>query len=57
MTWCVVLDWYTASLPYLVIARAKPVAIHCEEGSEETNPIASLETRWIAASSILSSSQ
>ena len=34
MTWCVVLDWYTASLPHLVIARAKPVAIHCESVSE-----------------------
>ena len=26
------------------------MAIHYEEGSEETNPIASLEPRWIAAS-------
>ena len=26
------------------------MAIHCEPVSEETNPFASLETRWIAAS-------
>ena len=37
--------------PFLVIARAKPVAIHCDPVSEETNPSASPKTRWIAASS------
>ncbi|MDC1005586.1 hypothetical protein OAQ34_08160, partial [Opitutales bacterium] len=29
----------------------KPVAIQCEPVSEQTNPSASLETRWISASS------
>ena len=52
---------YLSSLDYrftrLVIARAEPVAIHCEPVSEQTNRIVSLEIRWIAASSILSSSQ
>ena len=37
-------------LTTLVIARAKPVAIHWEPVSEETNPPAYPETRWIAAS-------
>ena len=37
-------------LPTFVIARAKPVAIHCEPLSEQTNPSAFPETRWIAAS-------
>ena len=34
----------------LVIARAKPVAIHCEQVSEETSRTHTLETGWIAAS-------
>jgi hypothetical protein len=45
-----VIDWYSALLPHHVIARAKPVAIHCEPENEETTPSASSETRWIAAS-------
>ena len=39
------------SFLYLVIARAKPVAIHCESVSEPHSPFGSCETRWIAASS------
>ena len=34
----------------LVIARAKPVAIHWSSVTEQTTPPASPETRWIAAS-------
>ena len=35
---------------YLVISRAKPVAIHCDPVSEELKPPLYSETRWIAAS-------
>ena len=40
----------TVHNPYFVIARAWPVAIHCELISEETSLNAFHETRWIAAS-------
>ena len=47
---CVVLGFYLVSLHSLVIARAEPVAIHCEPVRQQTNPFASPGTRWIAAS-------
>ena len=34
----------------LVIARVKPVAIHCESVIEPYCPIATLRSRWIVAS-------